>query len=174
VTEGIIMPRIFSEAEVVESLAEGLIPNYHPHLANARMMYVFIDKASKKGGKELYGKAQKVSGVWEWAVDRDFLITIPADKWGELQEAQKTALVDSLLERCGGEEDEKSGEMKWVIREPDVQEFSCILERHGAWHADLERFVVVAKEVDISHIIEEAAEVDLSGEVETVGQGETT
>lgn len=166
------MPRIFSEAAAVESLAEGLIPNYHPELINARMLYIFVDKASKKGGKELMGKAQKVSGVWEFYTEKDFVLTVPADVWGTLEEAQKTALVDSLLERCAGEEDEKSGETKWSIREPDVQEFSNILERHGAWHADLERFVVVAKDVDISHIIEEAAEVDLADEVTTVEQGE--
>ena len=165
------MPRVFSEAESVESLAKGLIPNYHPELVDARIMYVFVDKASKKGGKELWGKAQKVAGVWEWAVEKDFVLTIPADKWMTLEESQKTALVDHLLERCTGEDDEKTGETKWMVREPDVQEFSNILERYGAWHADLERFVMVSKEVDISHIAEEVAEVDLTGEV-TVEQGE--
>lgn len=166
------MAREFSEAEAVESLAEGLIPNYHSELATARILYVFVDKASKKGGKELLGKAQKVGGIWEYYAEKDFVITVPLDKWAQLEDAQRTALVDSLLERCTGEEDEKTGEIKWLVREPDVQEFSNILERHGAWHSDLERFVVVAKDVDISHIIEEAAEVDLSEEV-TVGQEES-
>jgi len=167
------MSRVFSEAESVESLAQGLIPNYHPELTEARILYVFVDKASKKGGKELWGKAQKVSGVWEFYTEKDFIITVPADKWMTLEPAQQTALVDHLLERCTGEDDEKTGETKWIIREPDVQEFANILERHGVWNADLERFVMVAKDVDISHIAEEEAEVELEGEVETVAQGET-
>lgn len=166
------MPRVFSGAEAVESLAGGLIPNYHTELVTARMMYVFVDQAAKKGGKELWGKAQKVSGIWEWVVEKDFVITVPADKWITLNEAQQTALVDHLLERCTGEEDEKSGEITWKIREPDVQEFSNILQRHGAWHPDLEGFVLVAHDVEIDQIVEEEAEVDLT-EGEVVNQGES-
>ena len=165
------MAKTYHEATSVESIAQGLIGNYHQELANARMMYVFVDKASKKGGKELLGKAQKVAGVWEWAVEKDFIITVPYDRWNELTDNQKTALVDHLLERCTGEED-KNGEMKWTVREPDIQEFGNILQRHGAWHRDLEHFVLVAHDVNIDHIVQEEAEIDLAEESVEVTQSE--
>jgi hypothetical protein len=52
--------------------------------------------------------------------------------------------------------------MKWSIREPDVQEFSAILRRHGAWNDDLTAFASVAKSIDIDALVEEttAAVVD--------------
>jgi hypothetical protein len=36
-----------------------------------------------------------------------------------------------------GEEDESTGDMKWGIRPPEVQEFSEIAERHGQWNENL-------------------------------------
>jgi hypothetical protein len=45
--------------------------------------------------------------------------------------------------------------MTWVIREPDVHEFSSILRRHGAWTEDLTGFVSVAQSVDLSFMLEE-------------------
>lgn len=144
----------YDEAESVRDIAAGLIPNFHPELASARIMYVFCDKAGTKGGRELLGKVRKFSGLLEWALEMDFVIEVPVDKWNDLSDSQRSALVDHLLERATGEEDEQTGDMKWKVREPDVQEFSSILQRHGAWNESLTGFVSVAKEVDIEEIVD--------------------
>jgi len=161
------MAKTFSEAETVEQIAGGLIPNYHPELAEARIMYVFVDKVGMKNGRELYGKAQKVSGIWEWATEKDFVIQVGTDKWNDLDATQRTALIDHLLECCTGEEDEESGEMKWKIRDPEVQEFATILQRYGVWHLGLQSFVSIAKQINLDALIEEEAEIDLSQEEES-------
>jgi len=148
------MAKIYSEAEDVAKIAAGLIPNYHPELADARISYVFVDKASNKGGRPLYGKVKKFSGYFEWALERDFVIEVAADLWQELSESQRTALVDHLLEHLTGEEDEKTGTMNWSTREPDVQEFSSILSRHGAWHQGLAGFVSIAQKLDLGSLVE--------------------
>lgn len=158
------MAKDFSVAETVETIANGLIPNYHPELADARILYVFTDKAGTKNGRELFGKAKKVSGLWEWALEKDFVIEVAGDKWNELDGNQRNALVDHLLECCTGEEDEESGEMKWKIRDPEVQEFASILKRYGVWHQGLASFVSIAKEIDLDSIIEQESEIDLSEE----------
>lgn len=144
----------YSPAESVQSLAQSLIPTYHPELATARVAYMFIDRVPKKGGRELYGKAVKVSGRWENLTELDFCLEVSLPKWNELNDDQRAAIVDHLLERCSGEEQE-DGSVKWVLREPDVQEFSTILQRHGVWNDSLTSFVRVAKELDIASIIQE-------------------
>ncbi len=164
------MAKTYETAETVERIANGLIPNYHPELAEARMMYVFVDKAGTKNGRELWGKAQKVSGLWEWVVEKDFVIQVAADKWGTMNEQQRTALVDHLLESCTGEEDEDSGEMHWKIRDPEVQEFASILKRYGVWHIGLSSFVSIAQEINLDNIIEEEAEINLGDEKQTETQ----
>ena len=147
------MAHLYSTAESVEALAQQAIPMFHPHLATARVSYIFVDKASMKNGRPVLGKVRRVSGIMEFMVEKDFMIEIPLDQWNELGETQRHALVDHLLERCNGEEDEKSGEMKWSTREPDVQEFSTILRRHGAWTTDLAGFVSVAKTINVDEMV---------------------
>ena len=152
------MARTYEAGDSIESVANGLIPQYHPELTSARMEYIFVDKASKKSGKEVLGVARKVGGVHEFLIEKDFLIVIALDKWNELNEGQRLALVDHLLERCTGEEDETTGEMQWKCREPDVQEFASILERRGVWHPDLVAFVTVAQQINIDGLVEEETE----------------
>jgi len=151
------MPRIYDNADAVETIAKTIIPTYHPELATARIRYVYVDKAGMKGGKPVNGKVRKISGVLEFLLDADFVVEIPLDRWNEMTVEQRQALVDHLLERCFGEEDEEDAgaEMKWSLREPDVQEFSSILRRHGAWNDDLAGFASVAKEIDLAAIVSE-------------------
>jgi hypothetical protein len=131
---------------------------------------MFIDRTPKKGGRELYGKAVKVSGRWETLTELDFIVEVALPKWNDLSEDQRTALVDHLLERCHGEEDEETGAYKWSLREPDVQEFSTILKRHGIWNESLTSFVQVAQGLDIASIIQEetGASVETGEETESV------
>ncbi len=166
------MAKTWEEAtDTVGVIAGGLIPNYHPELATARISYVFVSEASSKGGQDLLGKVKKISGFLEWALEYDFLIEVAQDKWATLEQQQRTALVDHLLERCTGEEDEKTGEMKWKLREPNVQEFDSILDRHGAWHPQLAGFVSIAKRVNLDGLLEEE-EANLNDEkVETTEAG---
>lgn len=144
------MPQTFTSAEAVEEIAQRLIGNYHPELGTARIKFLFQEKAGKKGGKVILGKAQKVSGVLEHFADADFLIVVALDQWNDLAANRRTALVDHLLERCTGEEDpeDPGAEMKWKTREPDVHEFSTILQRYGAWSEDLAGFCAIAQSLD--------------------------
>ena len=162
------MPAEYSAAESVQSVAQSLLPTYHPELATARISYLFIDRVPKKGGRELLGKAVKVSGRWESLTELDFILEVPLPKWNEMSNEQRTALVDHLLERCSGEEDEETGEYKWSLREPEVMEFASILGRHGIWNPSLNGFVQVAQGLDISAIVEEETGEQVSAETESV------
>lgn len=162
----------YSAAESVQSVAQSLMATYHPELATARIAYLFIDRVPKKGGRETLGKSVKVSGRWQELTELDFCIEVSLPKWQELTDDAKTALVDHLLERCSGEENEEDGSYRWTLREPDVQEFSTILQRHKNWNETLTNFVQVAQSLDIAEIVreetgenveeEEAVELDLN------------
>jgi len=149
----------FDDAQSVQRMAESLISTYHPDLATARIRFIFTEKAGMKGGNELAGKVRKISGLFEWLLDLDFLILVALSKWNGFDENQRIALVDHLLEHCVGEEDEEDGSMIWKVREPEVQEFVTILQRYGVWHTGLSTFVEVAKEIRLDEIIEEEAEI---------------
>lgn len=143
------MAREYGPAESVSEVAQRLIPTYHPELATARIVYIFVDKASKKSGKPVLGKARRVSGALEFLLEQDFIIEVALECWNELSDRQRTALVDHLLETCTGVEDEQNGDMKWGVREADVREFTSILNRHGAWTDELSGMVEVAQRLNL-------------------------
>lgn len=155
------MPKEYTTAESIEAIAQAILPTFHAELATARIQYVFVDKASMKNGRPILGKARKVSGVFEYLLEKDFLIEIALDQWNPLTDTQRRALVDHLMEYCTGEEDDEeggSGEMVWKMREPDVKEFATILNRHGAWNDALTGFVQVAQRIQIDARIQEVAD----------------
>lgn len=53
----------FWPAPEVREIAEDLIPRHHDHLQNVRIEYVFRDKCAKDKGRDVWGKARKVSGL---------------------------------------------------------------------------------------------------------------
>lgn len=144
------MAQTYENAEGVEAIATQLIGTHHPELATARFRYVFKEKAGKKGGKTVYGTVKKMSDLMIFLIGADYLMEVALDTWNPLDAAKRTAIVDHLLERCWAEEDDESGETTFKLREPDVQEFSSILRRHGAWNDDLVGFVSVATTLDLS------------------------
>jgi hypothetical protein len=158
------MAKVYGIADTVEQIALKLIPSYHPELATARVKYIYVDTASKESGRPVLGKVRKISGVLQFLLEVDFLIEVALDEFNELGVEQRTALIDHLLERCYGEEDEKSGEMSWKIRKPDVQEFSSILQRHGAWNEELNGFVSIAKDVKIEDLVNDVVSASIAEE----------
>lgn len=152
------MAKEYGNAESVEQLALRLIPTYHPELATARIVYIFVDKAGKKGGRSVLGKSRKISGALEFLLERDFVIEVAMDCWNELTDRQRNALVDHLLECCTGVEDEQTGDMKWAMREADVREFTSILNRHGAWTDELAGMVQVAQRLNLEARAQEVVE----------------
>lgn len=163
------MAKVYGSAETVEQEAKKLIPTYHPDLATAEIRYVFVDKGSSKGGRPVLGKVRKLSGAMEFLLSANFMLEVALDTWNELSPRQRTALVDHLLERCQGEEDEEDAgaPMKWTVREPDVQEFNTILQRHGAWNEALSGFVSVARRINVDSMVEAVADVSTTENVTT-------
>lgn len=165
------MGKIYGVADSFAEMAADSIRLYHTELATARIKYVFVSEGAKKNGKIVPGKAKKLSGSNQFLVDADFVIEVALDCWNDLRDTQRLALVDHLLECCTGEEAE-DGSMKWVIREPDVREFSSILERHGAWHEGLVELVSVAKTINVETLIDEvmgSPTNNFESMIETVG-----
>ena len=124
---------LYDHHEFSQAIAKSLIPKYHPELGMARFQYLCRSKSCKSGGKPVAGKIYKPSGWTRFLTETDFVVEIALDCWNDLEPNQRTALIDHLLSRCVGTEDEQNGEMKWSIRPPEVQEFPEVAERNGQW-----------------------------------------
>ena len=111
------MATTYRPAPAVQRIAEQLIHKHHTHLQDAHIEYVYRDKASKSGGKTVWGKARKISGLNAYLAasngasdivyaDDFFVIEIAEDVWGQLKPAQREALVDHELCHCTIEVDD--------------------------------------------------------------------
>lgn len=138
----------FTDAPEVERLAKTLIANYHQHLLGLNIRYVFRDTVRKSNGKEILGTASKVTGRNAFFANPGalsskgkefFVIEIAEDKWVELNDAEKKALVDHELCHCGVEDDPQGG-VKLVLKSHDVEEFEAIIKRHGLWSVSAREF----------------------------------
>lgn len=139
----------------VETIAKDIIATVedHEHLAQAVILYVFRDKASRSRGRAVLGTARKVSGLNRFLVrDEDdlplFVLEVAKDTWDDLTEEQRRALVDHEL--CHLVVDtEDDGTLVGRTRGHDLEEFVGIVERHGLWKADVAALgIAAASKVD--------------------------
>lgn len=145
---------IIDYAEEAKRIAEELIPQYHDELVDARVLYLFTTQKRKKCDRVRLGSAKKFGAMERFLSSKhftdvrspstsngaDFMILLDHEEWEELKTPQRVALVDHELCHCGRFEKivKDSLVMYWGLRGHDVEEFSCIIQRHGLWQKDLE------------------------------------
>ncbi len=129
------MTATWSKAEEhLISMAERVIRRWHLHLLDARVGFLFRSESSASQGREVIGKAKKVSEELKSLLDLDFIIWISKPAWLALSPEGREALLDHELSHCAG--DEEDG---WSIRGHDIEEFVAVIERHGLWDLALAR-----------------------------------
>jgi hypothetical protein len=131
----------YTKAPEVEAIAKALISEHHEHLQSATLEYAFVKPTPKKGGEDVWGKAIKKGPLDVFLRDEDadedafFAIEIASDVWKHLTAEQKRALVDHELSHCWWEEG------KYTVLPHDLEEFSAIYARHGAWRESIQQFL---------------------------------
>lgn len=117
--------------EVTDIIQEYM--KYHSELIGAKIGCVFKEKASKSDGVPIVCQISKCSLKYQPLLKEpfDFIITVGADAWSELTMKQREAWVDHILEHAYGLENEKTGEMQWKTRKPEIVGFPSIIQRHG-------------------------------------------
>jgi len=128
-----------ASASVIE-MAKELIDEFHPHLKEARIGFIFRDEAPVSRGNYTLGKATKVSERMKVLIDLDFVIWIAEDVWEKLDTERRRALIDHELCHCRYDPADGAS-----IRNHDVEEFVDVVERHGFWSCDLLRLESIAK-----------------------------
>lgn len=128
---------LFGGFDAGEQLGTELIRKHHHELAEARIKYICRNYAAKSGDRKIPGNVYKMSGKFEHLVQCDFVIEVALEVWNDLQPQQRRALIDHFLTRCVCEEDEKSGDRKYKLQKPPVQEFPEVAERNGQWNDSL-------------------------------------
>lgn len=131
-------------------IARSIIEQYRPELTDLKICYMWRPEAMSMGeGRVVAGQCIHVDDR-NWAIHGyDFIILFALDVWNRAEKGWHEAIVDHELAHCGirtdedGEviADEDSGRTKTYCRHHDIEEFGEVLERHGAYHSDLRKFL---------------------------------
>jgi len=117
--------------EEVTSLARGLIGEYHTHLNEANITYLFRDTPFSEGnGRAILGRAAKRDEIDKLLSARreDFVIIIVQPSWDRMTLNEKRCLLDHELCHCAIQINSEA-ETKWVLRKHVIEEFPENLKR---------------------------------------------
>lgn len=139
-------------ATEVEEMATNIIAAHYPDLAEANLdiAYMWRSEAMAMGeGRVAAGQCVHVADREHALHGHDFLIIMARDVWLDATPEFRRAVVDHELshvgirkdEDGGNAVDEDTGRIKTFCRRHEVEEFSDVLERHGAYHSSLVRFL---------------------------------
>jgi len=139
-------PTTFTPAPAAEALALPIIGEFHKHLNehNVRVEFLFRSDTKKRLGKTVAATAQKVTSLAaffgreeeEEKVKPFFAIVISEPIWCHMEAHERRALLDHELMHCGSRYDNDGNVVLHLIGH-DLEEFRCIVERHGYWQRDI-------------------------------------
>lgn len=150
------MPATYAAAPEVASVADELIHEHHPVLADAPILYIFRYPAAVSKGRTILGRARLHTGLNAFVANLAggaphghaefghtfFIMEIAGYNWRNLKPAAQAALVDHELCHMTIVEDE-DGIRSLEILGHDVEEFLEVASRHGAWSPQLAALVSI-------------------------------
>lgn len=137
---------------LVEDVVHDLVKRHHQHLMRATIIVLGKPKATRALGRTIIATPRKVSAAMQALLkdhigEAHYLIEIGQDEWEKLDGKTKRIHLDRALCCFGGHDIEKD---RWTMATYDVQEFTPIVARHGAWNATLEVFGrTLAQQLDL-------------------------
>lgn len=124
----------------------------HPRLRFLQRLGVDVfwkQKGGLKGGKPVFSKATKPSGLLRQYSEQDFILWLAADHMRELCASAYTveaALFNALL-YCGQDDEGKP-----KLLAPDFTGFFVEVEHYGPWHEDLQRVGIVFEQLEFGFV----------------------
>jgi hypothetical protein len=119
----------YKAGDDVLEVVKDMIESHHEELLDANIGVLMRDEAPTPNGVATYSKVRKVSDE-ERALQRipyDFVIWFAQDVWDTLTPNQRRAAVDHELCHCC------YGNGERAIVKHDIEEFLCVIQRHGFW-----------------------------------------
>lgn len=137
----------------------------HSHLQDASIEWLFCTTPKIKMGRRTLGTCYMptVTGglrdFFVWMVERlfghfpDFLIVIDHDYWQSVGPFLREVLVYhemchavQAVDKYDAPKFDRDGLPVWALKAHDVEEFSSVVRKYGAWNEGIQEFLDAAKE----------------------------
>lgn len=144
----------FIPASELQALGQVLMQRYPDtlgHLVDLDIAYLWKKSGGKRGGKGVFGKTLKRSGLVSAFTTADFIVWLAADHVAaaEYTERQIEHLLKHELTHIGYEDDDETGDRKYVLVSHDLEIFlSDIREmEEDSWDVLLHEAAAAFKQV---------------------------
>jgi hypothetical protein len=127
----------YREAVEACELSRSVIENYHPHLAEANISYLYRSGRWRMKERTITGKAVVASQLWRHLSGHDLVLILSEVIFTNLSEEGKVALLDHELSHFNAPVTDKYGGRIWSTRDHDVREFSAVVKRHNICMSNL-------------------------------------
>lgn len=139
----------YHKATEVRDVAEAIIKQDRTYLNDTKIYYLFRPEAAISDNHAVAGMAVRVDDRNRTIHDYDFIVEIAKDIWESLDATFRKALVDHELGHIGLRKDKEgnvifctdTGRPRTFSKKHDLEEFSEVLERHGAYHERIRDFL---------------------------------
>lgn len=130
-------------------LLEEIRERWHDELDQARIALAWRKETNPDvDGHLVLGRCVKLSDLQREMLKLDFVIVLNKQVWDDerFTVEKKRALIDHELCHAAVSEDDdgarvyEDGKPVFRVRKHDIEEFRCIIERHGCYKYDLEKF----------------------------------
>lgn len=143
----------YSESNDLNLFGQDLIERIHPGLNVLKIVFLFRDKASHAQGRIVPARTRRCEDRDRQLHGADFIIEVAREVWDQTDQRFREAILDHELTSFGAVCDEEGvaqksedGRVKTFSRKPDIQEFTEVMERHGAYHVELRAFLTKLEE----------------------------
>jgi hypothetical protein len=136
-------------SEMYELLAE-VRDLWHEDLEQAKIILAWRKEwKPDPDGRLVLGQCRKAPPIQRELADYDFVVVLNKEVWNSPQwdNEKKKALLDHELSHAaptldddGEQKMDAKGRLVWRIVKHEIEEFRGVVERHGAYKADLEKF----------------------------------
>lgn len=141
------MAYVRDEEKVLSKVAEPLIEQYHPDLAEVDIQFLWRDEAVVSKGRLVISMSVKVDNRNFCLHGHDAIIEMARDLWDEASEIHRKIFMDHALshfmvlrEDNGELARTEDGRIKLYTRPYDLMEFKEIVTRYGNDYPEMELF----------------------------------
>ncbi len=118
--------------KIGEELIETMPELAYIKASEVKIAYLVSNNPKKESKtKIIYAETEKIPDKYKWGMKEDFSITVYSPHANLFNEEQKKILIFQQLLKIGMDYDDLKNEEKYFVREPDVVDFSVIINKYG-------------------------------------------
>lgn len=143
------MPQNYEITHEIDQLANRVIDEFHPHLKDARISYLYRTGRWESKGRVELGRALVAPPPWKALTGFDVLVVVNKEVYSNFDEKGRIAQLDHIFSFISNKAVYSSGQASYQTANPDIYEFSAVVNRHNIFFSNLDALDVSGRQLSL-------------------------